>query len=297
MVLSSKISVRVNVTGRRCNRVSFSSSNRELCCQITMDISTIELKTEDPPRERVILEETFYVLNKKSLIFRVRLTKTGLSLIKECDTNVKEQTVPIRDIIGCRCLRSKKQSKSCACQSLSRSSLKVVDESSGEKDDKDISAYLYVYAYILHSSRGVPSRREKTIITLRFRSFDRYEDNYKEAQRWRTAIKQLIRGQNVTNISIQDFTLVSRPKEDRRLLVLLNPKSGPGKGRNIFQQKIAPILCQAEVSYDLHITKHANFAREFVRTNNIYQWNGIVTVSKLCLLIRSYVTYCVLFYG
>lgn len=235
-------------------------------------------KAEDLPRERVLLEETFYVLTKKNSVFRVRLTKNGLSLIKECENNFKEQTIPIKDIIGCRCMRSKKQRKSCSCQSLPRTSLKVVDENSGERDDSDVSAYLYIYAYILQCSRGIPTRRERTIITLRFRSFDKYEDNHKEAQRWRTAIKQLIRGENVTNTNILDFTMISRPKEDRRILVLLNPKSGAGKGRNIFQQKIVPMLLEAEVPYDLHITKHANFARQFIRTCNIFQWNGILVV-------------------
>lgn len=239
----------------------------------------METKTEEPVRERIILEETFYVLTKKSSTFRVRLTKTGLSLIKECESNIKEQTIPIKSIIGCRCMRSKKQRNSCSCQSLPRGSLKVVDENSGERDDSDISAYLYIYAYILRSCRGIPTRRERTIITLRFRSFDRYDDNNKEAQRWRTAIKQLIRGENVTNTNVLDFTIVSRPKEDRRLLVLLNPKSGAGKGRNIFQQKIVPLLLEAEIPYDLHITKHANYARQFIRTCNIFQWNGVIVVS------------------
>lgn len=238
----------------------------------------MESKTEES-RDRVLLEETFYVLSKKKSVFKVRLTKSGLNLIKECDNNVKEQTIPIRDIIGCRCLRSKKQSKSCACQSIPRGTLKVVDENSGEQDDTDVSAYLYIYSYILQSNRGIPVKRERTIITLRFRSFDTYNDNNKEAQRWRTAIKQLIRGEIITNISIQDFTVINRPKEDRRLLILLNPKSGAGKARAIFQEKVVPILQEAEIPYDLHTTKHANYAREFIRTCHLFQWQGIVVVS------------------
>lgn len=227
---------------------------------------------------RIILEETFYVLTKKKSLFKVRLTKHGLSLIRETEENIKEQTIPIKDIIGCRCLRSKKQSKSCACHSLPRGTLKVVDENSGELDDSDASAYLYIYSYILQYNRGVPIKRERTIITLRFRSFDRYDDNNKEAQRWRSAIKQLIKGENVTRSSIQDFTIVNTLKDDRKLLILLNPKSGAGKARSIFHNKIEPVLQEAEIAYDLHTTKHANYAREFVRTCKIHQWSGIVVV-------------------
>jgi sphingosine kinase len=155
----------------------------------------MEIKSEEASQSRVLLEETFYVLTKKNCVFRVRLSKTGLCLVKESDNNIKEQVIPIQDIIGCRCLRSKKQSKNCSCQSIPRSTnLKVVEENSGDLDDTDVSAYLYIYAYILVNNKGTTKKRERTIITLRFRSFDKYEDNNKEAQRWRTIIKKLIKG-------------------------------------------------------------------------------------------------------
>lgn len=242
----------------------------------------MEIKSEEDNQNQILLEETFYVLTKKNSVFKVRLTKGGLCLIKESESNIKEQVIPIRDIIGCRCLRSKKQSKKCACQSIPRSnSLEVVEESSNELDDTDSSAYLYIYAYIFQSPKSSNKKRERTIITLRFRSFDRYNDNNKEAQRWRTAIKKLIRGEAVSRASIFDFTLSNKHKENRRLLVLCNPKSGPGKGKYVFQQKVVPILQEAEMPFDLFMTKYANFAREFVRTNYLYQWTGIVVVRTL----------------
>jgi sphingosine kinase len=66
--------------------------------------------------------------------------------------------------------------------------------------------------------------------------------------------------------------------EERKLLVLLNPKSGPGKARELFQQRVVPVLAEAEVGFDLYVTKHANYARDFVRTRDIYQWRGVVVV-------------------
>lgn len=242
------------------------------------DSETSKASERNP--NRILLEETFYVLTKKNSVFRVRLTECGLCLIKESDNSFKEQMIPIRDIIGCRCMRSKKQTTSCTCQS-GISSLKVVDENSGEQDDTDISAYLYIYAYILQKAKNSSYKRERTIITLRFRSFDKYEDNHKEAQRWRTVIKKLIIGEEVGNVHATDLTSVERLREQRRLLILLNPKSGKGKARIIFQQKVAPILQEAELPYDLHITKHANYAREFIRTCSIMQWTGVVLVSVL----------------
>lgn len=48
---------------------------------------------------------------------------------------------------------------------------------------------------------------------------------------------------------------------DNRLLVIVNPKSGVGKAREIFQRKIVPILNMADIDYDLHITCMQNDAR------------------------------------
>ena len=62
-------------------------------------------------------------------------------------------------------------------------------------DEYDTSAYLYIYAYTLKRAKVANKgsrRRERTTVTLRFRSFDRYEDNLREASRWRLAIKCLL---------------------------------------------------------------------------------------------------------
>ncbi|KAK5642278.1 hypothetical protein RI129_008445 [Pyrocoelia pectoralis] len=237
----------------------------------------------DDNQSKTLLEETFYVLKKKNSVFRVKLTNAGLHLIKENDNQVKTQIIPVKDIIGCRCLRSKKQRNSCACQSLSHStSLKVVDEKSGDHDDADISAYLYIYAYILRPNQN---KRERTTITLRFRSFDKYDENCKEAQRWRMILKKLIKGEDVSMINISDYNIIPA-KENRRLLVLLNPKSGSGKGRILFQKKIVPVLQEAEIPFDLHITQYANFAREFVRNCHLYQWTSLIVVGGDGLLFE-----------
>ncbi|XP_072378105.1 sphingosine kinase 1-like [Diabrotica undecimpunctata] len=239
----------------------------------------MEIAKDDQNLNQILLEETFYVLTKKNCVFKVRLTRQGLHLIKESEENHKEQVVPITDIVGCRCLRSKKQSKRCVCQSITRSgSLEVVEETSGDLDINDTSAYLYIYAYLFQNTKSSNKKRERTIITLRFRSFDKFEDNNREAQRWRTIIKKLIKGENVPNTSIVEFTTLHKLREDRKILVLCNPKSGAGKAKDLFQQKVVPVLQEAEIPFDLYLTKHANYAREFMRTNNVFQWTGIVTV-------------------
>lgn len=71
---------------------------------------------------------------------------------------------------------------------------------------------------------------------------------------------------------------MERILDERKILVLLNPKSGPGRARDVFQQKVVPLLLEAEVGYDLHISKHANYAREFVRSRDVYQYRAIVVM-------------------
>lgn len=232
----------------------------------------------------IYLVETFYISSKKNTVFQVRLTEKGISLRKESNGTSKEQVILVQDIIGCRCLRSKRKRKpasACACTNLpGKQHLRVVEENSVELDETDISAYLYIYAYILKKNRRSGGRRERTTITLRFRSFDKYEDNNREAQKWRAAIKLLLGDDFQTVTSDSGIVSLSYPplRDSRKVLVILNPKSGSGKARETFQQRVAPIFVEAEIPYDLHVTKYANYAREFVRTRNVFAWRYIVVV-------------------
>lgn len=235
----------------------------------------------------VYLVETFYISSKKNTVFQVRLTEKGLSLRKESNGSSKEQTILVQDIIGCRCLRSKRKrnaSSSCACSTLpggggrnDQQNLRVVEDNSVDLDESDISAYLYIYAYIVKKNRRGGGRRERTTITLRFRSFDKYEDNNKEAQKWRAAIKQLLCDEMRLTESTNTCFGYSF-KDTRKVLILLNPKSGSGKARETFQQRVAPIFVEAEIPFDLQVTKHANYAREFVRNKDVFMWRYIVVV-------------------
>lgn len=295
--------------------------------QWTMDCSPY---TRNPMDPIVYLTETFYITSKKNTIFQVRLTSQGLVLRKECNGTAKEQKVLLRDIIGCRCLRSKKKlkrngkatSSSCSCSLPgSAQQLKVVEADSGEQDEQDTSAYLYIYAYIpkkgisntttssnigddnnnrsshdkgnnkstitkahkhnnAAAAAGDNGRRDRTTITLRFRSFDKYDDNHQEAQKWRLAVKNLINREVPEKIlqSPTKMSLVYAPHDHRKTLVILNPKSGSGKARESFQQRVAPMMSEAEVSFDLYVTKYPNFAREFMRTRDVFSWKNIVVV-------------------
>lgn len=247
---------------------------------------------DDKNPNSIQLVETFYVTSKKNSVYYVKLTEKGLTLRKETNVSAKEQTIQLQDIIGCRCLRSKRKKKnasSCTCAALpGPTELKVVEENSLDLDESDVSVYLYIYAYILEKSpRCTMGRRERTTITLRFRSFDNYEQNNEEAQKWRNAIKYLINRESHSLDQLNKMTSLSSsssplqlyvPKEMRKVLVLLNPKSGSGKARETFQKFVVPVFIEAEIPYELQVTKHANYAREFARLRDIYAWRSIVVV-------------------
>uniref|UniRef100_A0A8D8PYU9 Uncharacterized protein n=1 Tax=Cacopsylla melanoneura TaxID=428564 RepID=A0A8D8PYU9_9HEMI len=143
-----------------------------------------------------MLEETFYILSKKNCVYRVKLIEKGLCLQKEYNGVVKSEIISIDDIIGCRCMRGKRLSNNCVCRPIQAkfNDPKVVDLKSQDIDENDISAYLYIYAYVLKNLKLLKSgqKREKMTVTLRFRGFERYEDNMKEAQKWKSTLKTLM---------------------------------------------------------------------------------------------------------
>lgn len=175
-------------------RVSYQTSH---VTQVMMQNGPSSKMDGGPGGSDTVLEETFYIFSKKNTVYKVKLTEKGLLLVKDSNGQSKTETIGIDDIVGASCMRRNRKPSpgSCVCGPNPRKKdLKVVDEYLYEHDENDVSAYLYIYAYVL-KKYWVKSgeRRERMTITLRFRSFDKFEDNVREAQRWRTALKCLIR--------------------------------------------------------------------------------------------------------
>lgn len=150
---------------------------------------------EDVITPSVTLEETFYLISKKNTVYRVKLSEKGLCLQKDCNGHIKTQTIVLEDVIGCRCMRSKRFVHKCKWRPRSnkKTCREELDENSMEWDESDVSAYLYIYAYILKKGKMITHRkRERMVITLRFRSYDKYDDNMREAHKWKITIKYLM---------------------------------------------------------------------------------------------------------
>ncbi|XP_003783153.1 ceramide kinase [Otolemur garnettii] len=70
-------------------------------------------------------------------------------------------------------------------------------------------------------------------------------------------------------------TLTSRPKH---LLVFINPFGGKGKGKRIYEQKVAPLFTLASITTEIIVTEHANQATETLYEINLDKYDGIVCV-------------------
>ncbi|XP_011185060.2 sphingosine kinase 1 [Zeugodacus cucurbitae] len=219
------------------------------------------------PNGVIELSELFYINNKQktTITVEVKLNAEGIFLRRETGAvdEISEQRIRMEDIIGSSCGPRLKKSHRGALASCRR----IDDESEAEQAaQKDISAYLHIYAYIKNEKSSM--RRERTVRILRFRSFDTYEENVKVAERWHHAIR------------INQAALKNQLVE-KQLLIFLNPKSGSGKGREMFHKQVAPVLKEADVPYELHVTAHYNFAREYVRKHSdlLHCYSGIVVAS------------------
>ena len=70
--------------------------------------------------------------------------------------------------------------------------------------------------------------------------------------------------------------------------MLINPRSGPGKARSIFEKTVAPLLDQSSTRYDVVVTSNRNHARDLVcgEEELARKWTDIVIVSGDGLLFE-----------
>lgn len=223
------------------------------------------------------LRDTFYSNSKKKKnVFHVLLNASGLVLQKDTLTvtgsSTKDHLIKISDIIGGRCVRLQNPGRFKSASSGCGVCTPKVSDKKGTENYED--AYLYVFAYILKKNRRNVVRRERTVITLRFRSFDSHDDNMREAEKWYIALKA--HRDNYLNQYLPGT--VSGRVAMKRLLILLNPKSGSGKARDMFHHQVVPVLNEAEIPYDLYVTKHSHYAFDFIRKRDLSVWSGIVAI-------------------
>lgn len=139
-----------------------------------------------------ILEGNFYTSSKKNSFYQVKVDENYLGLLNTNGSLIKTRMISIRDILGCRCARRRKRiGENCECHPKGKN--RVLSFLENTLDEQDNSAYLHIYSYIMKNSKtGSPQKRESFKLTLRFRLFSNYEDNMKEAMKWKNTLKQLV---------------------------------------------------------------------------------------------------------
>ncbi|KAH8036724.1 hypothetical protein HPB51_004238 [Rhipicephalus microplus] len=85
----------------------------------------------------------------------------------------------------------------------------------------------------------------------------------------------------------QTFIPAELPAQ-RHYLVIVNPKSGPGRSLEIFLHRVRPILAEADISHLLLVTERRNHARDFIKNLQLNQWSGILIISGDGLLYEVY---------
>ncbi|OWF53322.1 sphingosine kinase 1-like isoform X2 [Mizuhopecten yessoensis] len=200
-----------------------------------------------------LLFGTFSLYPRTRPSYRVSLSRMGISYTNIDEDDEKDQCVKhinMGDVVGCRCRRSK-----------------MADDS---------TAYLTIYAYPFRkrtmSSRSTRIRMDFTFGCNASSSFD---DNFRTCAKWRNVVTRLARGQEVAKEEVETCTL----PESKRLLILINPHSGPGKAQQIFEKEVAPMLNEANTDYEVKITEHAGHATEIMVSLDLSQWYAVIIVS------------------
>ncbi|GIY32308.1 sphingosine kinase 2 [Caerostris darwini] len=225
--------------------------------------------------EIVILEDNFYSYPLTSIACNLKLTDKVLFVAITNKGKTEVEKIFLSDIIGCHAFRGKNG--------------KTKNETS------EHSAYFCLYAYPLKTCAGILSkqlRREKKNLTFQVRKNDTEDENFKIVEKWERAINCLLRGKSCLldgEVSIPDVVPTSK-----KFLVIINPKSGPGKAYQIFKERVIPLFVESDTQYEVLITDRANCARDFMKKADVSQWDGIVVVSGDGLLFEiGFVLLCV----
>ncbi|KAJ8249890.1 hypothetical protein COCON_G00231060 [Conger conger] len=80
----------------------------------------------------------------------------------------------------------------------------------------------------------------------------------------------------IHSIRDQLSKLTGRP---RHLLVYINPHGGRGRGKQIYEEKVAPLFSRASISASVIVTERANHARDHLKTDaDLKKYDGVVCV-------------------
>ncbi|XP_013070849.2 sphingosine kinase 2-like isoform X2 [Biomphalaria glabrata] len=266
--------------------------------------------------DQVLLEGEFMLFPKKKGIYKLTLTRRGLyySPVSNSNTVYEEKCILISDIVGCRCLEKGGNvtlQGAILPSSISSPSLPTSNSTDSNPKTKDAKVYLQkepelltfpsnyflrapdsdTYGFVVYAypfkKKLFSSKTSRSRLVVAFEmahsSVDLLEEKKKETLKWQKAISLLARDPHIA----KEDTSSSVQTPQGKLLVLINPHSGPGKAYTIFKSEIVPMLYEANIPYTAVITDHAGHASELMKEICLSDWYGVVIVSGDGLIFET----------
>lgn len=207
-------------------------------------------------------DEYDVTLFENSLVFEPCVKGKGLAPYRS------RTEVRLEDVIGCHVMR-------------------VAENATGLK--RSVS-YFCVYAYHLvqKKKQNLCHRRQKRTYVFEVDHSGEYEANLAVSRVWQSAFLWLLRGVKPERGGDGQACIPAELPAQRHYLVIVNPKSGPGRSLEIFLHRVRPILAEADISHLLLVTERRNHARDFIKNLQLNQWSGILIISGDGLLYEVY---------
>ncbi|XP_050390467.1 sphingosine kinase 2 [Patella vulgata] len=204
-------------------------------------------------QSEVLLSGEFVRISKKGGLFKVTVNKDciGYHPVQFPETSVETTFIQISDCVGSRCERP----------------------TSGEQN---CGTWLTVISYPFRKKVFTGKRtRHRVTVTFQIKTSDDFEENSRLAEKWMNVINCLAREIPVTIADLESCV----PPLRKKLLILVNPKSGPGRAVSIFKQEILPMITDADIPYKMIITDHGGHGEELMKDLVLNEWYGVVILS------------------
>ncbi|KAG7154183.1 sphingosine kinase 1-like isoform X2 [Homarus americanus] len=185
----------------------------------------------------------------------IRIDETGFTVSSKGDGAsgvVKQEVLKASDLVGCMCMKA------------------------GPAEARTHLAFFTIFAYPLND-KG--KKRRRVTFSFEVDKEDTFEKNLEIAETWRSGVYRAIRIFGTAN---------PQTDKSKKLLMLINPNSGPGKAQQIYKKQVASVFGEAETDHEVIITERANHAREIVQSLNLAKYSGIVILSGDGLLFEVY---------
>jgi hypothetical protein len=121
------------------------------------------------------------------------------------------------------------------------------------KKDSDTMVYLTVYAYLFVNKKKSRKRKQ---VELEYDVHKTYNENMSVVNVWHKRIDQLIK-QNITQKYL-DQTQSILEQINKPFIVFVNPKSGSGLAKSVYQERILSVWSESNVSHKVVFTRKKN---------------------------------------